>query len=55
LSGCEKFTCVHTLAEVQHQLLLMTAEHSEDTMEHCRLLLLLLRRFPQTVAQHGVS
>ncbi|PNF20874.1 hypothetical protein B7P43_G11190 [Cryptotermes secundus] len=31
----------------------MTAEHSEDTMEHCRLLLLLLRRFPQTVAQHG--
>ncbi|XP_021913688.1 integrator complex subunit 10 isoform X2 [Zootermopsis nevadensis] len=39
--------------EVQHQLLLMTAEHSEDTMEHCRLLLLLLRRFPQTVPQHG--
>ncbi|KAJ9585375.1 hypothetical protein L9F63_002835 [Diploptera punctata] len=43
----------HIPLEVQHQLLLMTAEHSEDTMEHCRLLLLLLRRFPQTVAQHG--
>ncbi|XP_069684038.1 integrator complex subunit 10 isoform X2 [Periplaneta americana] len=43
----------HIPLDVQHQLLLLTAEHSEDTMEHCRLLLLLLRRFPQTVAQHG--
>lgn len=43
----------HIPLEVQHRLLLMTAEHSEDTMEHCRLLLLLLRRFPQTVAEHG--
>lgn len=32
----------------------MTADHSEDTMEHCKLLLLLLRKFPQTIATHGV-
>ncbi|CAG2065906.1 unnamed protein product, partial [Timema podura] len=40
--------------EVQHKLLLMTADRSEDTMDHCRLLLLLLQRFPQSVSVHGV-
>lgn len=39
--------------EVQHKILLASAEHSEDTMEHCRLLLLLLKRFPSAVASHG--
>nr|CAD7259383.1 unnamed protein product [Timema shepardi] len=39
--------------EVQHKLLLMTADRSEDTMDHCRLLLLLLQRFPQSVSVHG--
>ncbi|XP_048260684.1 integrator complex subunit 10 isoform X2 [Bombus affinis] len=43
----------HIPQELQHKLLVMTADHSEDTMEHCKLLLLLLRRFPQTIATHG--
>ena len=50
---CQMFQ--HIPQDLQHRLLIMTAEHSEDTMEHCKLLLLLLRRFPQTVATHGVS
>ncbi|KAK0080763.1 hypothetical protein PV325_013352 [Microctonus aethiopoides] len=48
---CEMFQ--HIPQELQHRLLVMTADHSEDTMEHCKLLLLLLRRFPQTIATHG--
>ncbi|KAG7202000.1 hypothetical protein KM043_004689 [Ampulex compressa] len=48
---CQMFQ--HVPQELQHRLLVMTADHSEDTMEHCKLLLLLLRRFPQTVATHG--
>lgn len=40
-------------ADVQHKMLLSSAEHSDDTMEHCRLLLLLLKRFPKAVATHG--
>lgn len=50
---CQMFQ--HVPQELQHRLLIMTADHSEDTMEHCKLLLLLLRRFPQTIATHGVS
>lgn len=42
------------LLEMQHQLLLFTADHCEDTMEHCRLLLLLLQRFPVAIKTHGV-
>lgn len=48
---CQMFQ--HIPQDLQHRLLLMTADHSEDTMEHCKLLLLLLRRFPQTIATHG--
>ncbi|XP_043275092.1 integrator complex subunit 10 [Venturia canescens] len=48
---CEMFQ--HIPQDLQHRLLIMTADHSEDTMEHCKLLLLLLRRFPQTIATHG--
>lgn len=44
-----------TFAEVQHQLLLFTADHCEDTMEHCKLLLLLLQKFPSAVSTYGVS
>lgn len=44
----------HIPQELQHRLLVMTADHSEDTMEHCKLLLLLLRKFPQTIPTHGV-
>ncbi|XP_046417197.1 integrator complex subunit 10 isoform X2 [Neodiprion virginianus] len=43
----------HIPQDLQHRLLVMTADHSEDTMEHCKLLLLLLGRFPQTIATHG--
>lgn len=49
---CQMFQ--HIPQDLQHRLLVMTADHSEDTMEHCKLLLLLLRRFPQTIATHGV-
>ncbi|XP_011505851.1 PREDICTED: integrator complex subunit 10 [Ceratosolen solmsi marchali] len=43
----------HIPQDLQHRLLIMTADHSEDTMEHCKLLLLLLKRFPQTISTHG--
>lgn len=46
--------CFTNFAEVQHELLLVTAEHSEETMEHCRLMLLLLGKFPKAISQHGV-
>lgn len=49
---CQMFQ--HIPQDLQHRLLVMTADHSEDTMEHCKLLLLLLRRFPQTISTHGV-
>ncbi|XP_012288471.1 integrator complex subunit 10 isoform X2 [Orussus abietinus] len=48
---CQMFQ--HIPQDLQHRLLIMTADHSEDTMEHCKLLLLLLHRFPQTVSTHG--
>ncbi|XP_018396366.1 PREDICTED: integrator complex subunit 10-like [Cyphomyrmex costatus] len=48
---CQMFQ--HIPQDLQHRLLIMTADHSEDTMEHCKLLLLLLRKFPQTIATHG--
>lgn len=49
---CEMFK--HISSEVQHKLLLFTADHCEDTMEHCRLLLLLLQRFPTAISSYGV-
>ncbi|XP_074038385.1 integrator complex subunit 10 [Leptinotarsa decemlineata] len=48
---CEMFR--HISSDVQHKLLLFTAEHCEDTMEHCRLLLLLLQRFPTAISSNG--
>ncbi|XP_063972563.1 integrator complex subunit 10 [Diachasmimorpha longicaudata] len=48
---CKMFQ--HIPQELQHRLLVMTADHSEDTMEHCKLLLLLLKKFPQTISTHG--
>lgn len=47
---------LHTkLLEVQHQLLLAMAERTNDMFEHCRLMLVLLSRFPHTIDIHGVS
>jgi integrator complex subunit 10 len=48
---CEMFK--HISSDVQHKLLLCTADHCEDTMEHCRLLLLLLQRFPTAISSYG--
>ncbi|CAH1104355.1 unnamed protein product [Psylliodes chrysocephalus] len=48
---CEMFR--HLSSDVQHKLLLFTADHCEDTMEHCRLLLLLLQRFPTAISSNG--
>ncbi|KAF5294624.1 hypothetical protein FQA39_LY02756 [Lamprigera yunnana] len=48
---CEMFR--HISFDVQHQLLLFTADHCEDAMEHCKLLLLLLQKFPTTISTHG--
>ncbi|CAH0553252.1 unnamed protein product [Brassicogethes aeneus] len=48
---CEMFK--HISSDVQHKLLLCTADNCEDTMEHCRLLLLLLQRFPTAISSNG--
>ncbi|XP_014611356.1 PREDICTED: integrator complex subunit 10 isoform X1 [Polistes canadensis] len=48
---CQMFQ--HIPQDLQHRLLVMTADHSEDTMEHCKMLLLLIRKFPQTTPTHG--
>lgn len=40
-------------SEMQHQLLVMSADRCDDTMEHCHLLLLLFNKFPQSIVSHG--
>ncbi|XP_053695260.1 integrator complex subunit 10 [Sabethes cyaneus] len=39
--------------EVQHKILLLTAAHSNNNLDHCRLIVLLLKRFPQAVPTHA--
>ncbi|XP_062716544.1 integrator complex subunit 10 [Aedes albopictus] len=39
--------------EVQHKILLLTAAHSNNNLDHCRLILLLLKRFPQAISTHA--
>lgn len=39
--------------EVQHKILLLTANHLENSLDHCRLILLLMKRFPQAIPQHA--
>lgn len=43
----------HISYEVQHKILLLTANHSDNNLEHCRLILLLLKRFPQAIHTHS--
>lgn len=43
----------HISYEVQHSILLLTASNSDNQMDHCRLILLLLKRFPQTIPTHA--
>lgn len=40
---------------IQCEMLLKATEQCFDTLERAEMLLLLLRRFPETVVQHGVS
>ncbi|RZF44932.1 hypothetical protein LSTR_LSTR013122 [Laodelphax striatellus] len=39
--------------DIQQQLLLVTANRTSNTLEHCHLMLLLLRSFPLTTIQYG--
>lgn len=43
----------HISYEVQHKILLLTANHLENSLDHCRLILLLMKRFPQAIPQHA--
>lgn len=43
----------HISYEVQHSILLLTASNSDNQIDHCRLILLLLKRFPQTIVTHA--
>lgn len=54
LASIKLYYFQNMFVEVQHKLLLFTADHCEDTMEHCRLLLLLLQRFPTAISSYGV-
>lgn len=45
----------HISYEVQHKILLLIAGQSENNLEHCRLILLLMKRFPQVIVTHSVS
>jgi integrator complex subunit 10 len=40
--------------EVQQKILLLTANNNSDnSLDHCRLILLLLKRFPQAIPTHA--
>lgn len=43
----------HLSYEVQHKILLLTANHLENSQDHCRMILLLMKRFPQAISQHA--
>ncbi|CAB3374081.1 Hypothetical predicted protein [Cloeon dipterum] len=43
----------HIPQEVQQSVLVATADRTEDTMEQCRILLLLLKKFPLTAPHHA--
>ncbi|XP_064471231.1 integrator complex subunit 10-like isoform X2 [Ornithodoros turicata] len=45
----------HLPTASQHDILLSIAEHCMDTAEHCCLMLLLLQKFPEKVAEHGLK
>ena len=45
----------HISYEVQQKILLLTATHSDNNLDHCKLILLLLKRFPQAVQTHSVN
>ena len=45
----------HLSYDVQHKILLLTVNHTENNFEQCKLLLLLLKRFPQAIATQTVN
>lgn len=45
----------HISYDVQHKILLLTASNSDNNLEHCKLILLLLKRFPQAIQTHSVG
>lgn len=43
----------HVSDTTQRKMILQAAEKAKDPLEHCRLMLILLRRFPDRAPQHG--
>ncbi|XP_075161404.1 integrator complex subunit 10 [Haematobia irritans] len=42
----------HVSYEVQHKILMMTVNHADNSLHQCKLLLLILKRFPQAAVTH---
>lgn len=45
----------HVSYDVQHKILMLTVNHTENSLNQCKLLLLVLKRFPQAAVTHSVS
>lgn len=45
----------HVSYEVQHKILMLTVNNSENSLNQCKLLLLVLKRFPQAAVTHSVT
>lgn len=45
----------HVSYDVQHKILLLTVNHTENNFDQCKLLLLILKKFPQGAITHSVS
>lgn len=44
----------HVSYEVQHKILMMTVNNTENSLNQCKLLLLVFKRFPQAAVTHSV-
>ena len=44
----------HVSYDVQHKILLLTVNHTENNLEQCKLQLLILKRLPQAAVTHSV-
>lgn len=45
----------HVSYDVQHKILMLTVNNTENSLNQCKLLLLVLKRFPQALVTHSVS
>ncbi|XP_065361068.1 integrator complex subunit 10 [Calliphora vicina] len=43
----------HVSYDVQHKILMLTVNHTENSLNQCKLLLLVLKRFPQAAVTHS--